>query len=70
MSEAAEETGTRGSEPEGQGCALGKCRLRRWHPREGSLPVVVPDQLPGGESAGLGMLCGVTPGGEEVNLAP
>ena len=24
----------------------------------------------GGESADLGMLCGVTPGGEEVNLAP
>ena len=75
MSEAAEETGTLkglacGSEPEWQGCALGKCRLRRWHRRQGSLSAEVPGQLPGGESADLGMLCGVTPGGEEVNLAP
>lgn len=74
MSEAAEEIGnlkrlTRGSEPEWQGCALGKCRLRRWHHRQGSLPAVVPGQLLGGESMDLGMLCGVTPGGKEVNLA-
>ena len=31
---------------------------------------MVPGQLPGGESAGLGTLCGVTPGGEDVNSAP
>lgn len=59
------------SEPEWQGCTLGKCRRRRWHHREG-----VPASWDAGSAAGwckavaLGMLCGVTPGEDEVSSAP
>lgn len=48
---------------------FGEMQTQTLAPPAGSLPAVVPGQLLGGESMDLGMLCGVTPGGKEVNLA-